>query len=217
MVAPKRMTDGAHSPMNSQFWWHLSRASGIVTWGFLIASALWGILLTTRVLKPYDRPAWLLDLHSWLGTITLFGTALHLAALVGDTYVHFGTSDLFVPFATSWKPLAVAWGIIGMYLLVAVQLSSWAMKKIPKALWRTLHLLSYALFVTVSIHAFSAGTDRANHFFQAFGVAIITVMVGATAIRVLYAGKPRTRQVIASDARESSSTRNGLPPPQVQR
>ena len=203
--------------MNSQFWWHLSRASGIVTWGFLIASALWGILLSTRVLKPYDRPAWLLDLHSWLGTITLFGTALHLAALVGDTYVHFGTADLFVPFATSWKPLAVAWGIIGMYLLVVVQLSSWAMKKIPRSLWRTLHMLSYGLLVTVSIHAFAAGTDRANHFFQAFGVAIITVMVGATAIRVLYAGKPRTRQVIASGAREPSSTRNDLPPPQVRR
>jgi len=153
--------------MNNQFWWHLSRASGIVTWGFLIASALWGILLATRVLKPYDRPAWLLDLHSWLGTITIFGTALHLAALVGDSYVHFGTADLFVPFATSWKPLAVAWGIIAMYLLVVVQVTSWTMKKIPKSLWRTLHMLSYGLFVTVSIHAFSAGTDRANHFFQA--------------------------------------------------
>ena len=199
--------------MNNQFWWHLSRASGIVTWGFLIASALWGILLATRVLKPYDRPAWLLDLHSWLGTITIFGTALHLAALVGDSYVHFGTADLFVPFATSWKPLAVAWGIIAMYLLIVVQVTSWTMKKIPKSLWRMLHMLSYGLFVTVSIHAFSAGTDRANHFFQAFGVAIITVMVGATAIRVLYAGKPRTRQVIGSGARDASPTRSVLPPP----
>lgn len=199
--------------MNNQFWWHLSRASGIVTWGFLIASALWGILLATRVLKPYDRPAWLLDLHSWLGTITIFGTALHLAALVGDSYVHFGTADLFVPFATSWKPLAVAWGIIAMYLLVVVQVTSWTMKKIPKSLWRTLHMLSYGLFVTVSIHAFSAGTDRANHFFQAFGVAIITVMVGATAIRVLYAGKPRTRQVIGSGVREASPSQSVLPPP----
>ncbi len=186
--------------MNSQFWWHMARASGIVTWGFLIASALWGVLLSTRVLKPYDRPAWLIDLHSWLGTITLFGTALHLVSLVGDTYIYFGAADLFVPFATSWKPLAVAWGIIGMYLLIAVQGSSWLMKKLPKKFWRSIHLLSYGLFATVSIHSFTAGTDRANHFFQAFGVAIITVMVGAIAIRVMYAGKPRTRQVISQRA-----------------
>ena len=195
----------------------MSRASGIVTWGFLMASALWGILLTTRLLKPYDRPAWLLDLHSWLGTITIFGTGLHLASLVGDTYVHFGAADLFIPFATSWHPLAVAWGIIGIYLLVAVQGSSWLMKRIPKSTWRSIHLLSYALFTTVSIHSFAAGTDRANHFFQAFGVAIITVLVGATTIRVMYAGKPRTRQVIGSDARATSSAKSVLPPPQVQR
>jgi DMSO/TMAO reductase YedYZ heme-binding membrane subunit len=194
----------------------MARASGIVTWGFLMASALWGILLATRVLKPYDRPAWLLDLHSWLGAITVFGTGLHLASLVGDRYVHFGTADLFVPFATSWKPLAVAWGIIGMYLLVAVQGSSWLMKKLPKKLWRSIHLSSYALFTTVSIHAFAAGTDRANHFFQAFGVAIITVVLGATAIRVMYAGQPKTRQVISADARAASSVKSVLPPPQVQ-
>jgi len=194
----------------------MARASGIVTWGFLMASALWGILLATRVLKPYDRPAWLLDLHSWLGAITVFGTGLHLASLVGDRYVHFGTTDLFVPFATSWKPLAVAWGIIGMYLLVAVQGSSWLMKKLPKKLWRSIHLSSYALFTTVSIHAFAAGTDRANHFFQAFGVAIITVVLGATAIRVMYAGQPKTRQVISADARAASSVKSVLPPPQVQ-
>ena len=199
--------------MSSQFWWHMSRASGIVTWGFLMASALWGILLATRVLKPYDRPAWLLDLHSWLGTITIFGTALHLAALVGDTYVHFGAADLFVPFATSWKPLAVAWGVIGTYLLVAVQVSSWFMKKLPKRLWRSIHMLSYALMVTVSIHAFTAGTDRANHFFQAFGVAIVTVLLGATAVRVIYSGEPRTRQVIKNDVRGASPVRSDLPPP----
>ncbi|NBO57270.1 MAG: hypothetical protein EBU84_22325 [Actinobacteria bacterium] len=74
------------------------------------------------------------------------------------------------------------------------------MKKLPKKFWRSIHLLSYGLFATVSIHSFTAGTDRANHFFQAFGVAIITVMVGAIAIRVMYAGKPRTRQVISQRA-----------------
>lgn len=198
--------------MSSQFWWHMSRASGIVTWGFLMASALWGILLATRVLKPYDRPAWLLDLHSWLGTITIFGTALHLAALVGDTYVYFGATNLFVPFTTSWKPVAVAWGVIGTYLLVAVQVSSWFMKKLPKRLWRSIHKLSYALMVTVSIHAFAAGTDRANHFFQAFSVAIVTVLLGATAVRVIYSGEPRTHRVSKNDLRIASQVRSDIPP-----
>ena len=72
---------------NPQFWWHLSRASGIVTWGIFTATCLWGILLSTRMLKPYDRPAWLLDLHTWLGALTMFGIGIHMAAIVGDSYV----------------------------------------------------------------------------------------------------------------------------------
>jgi predicted ferric reductase len=182
---------------NPQFWWHLSRASGIVTWGIFTATCIWGILLSTRMLKPYDRPAWLLDLHKWLGALTMFGIGIHMAAIVGDSYVHFGTADVFVPFASSWKSSAVAWGIIAFYLTAAVQLSSLVMKKIPKKLWKYIHLTSCVSFVLICVHSIAAGTDRANRFFQAFAVAIITLMVGATSIRVIYAGKPRTRVVLS--------------------
>lgn len=185
---------------NPQFWWHLSRASGIVTWGIFTATCLWGILLSTRMLKPYDRPAWLRDLHTWLGALTMFGIGIHIAAIVGDSYVHFGAADVFVPFASSWKTSAVTWGVIAFYLVGAVQLSSLVMKKIPKKLWRYIHLSCYASFVLITVHSIAAGTDRANHFFQAFAVAIITLMVGATSIRVIYVGKPRTRVVLSQQA-----------------
>ena len=182
--------------MTSQFWWFLSRASGIVAWGFLMASALWGILLSTRMLKPFDRPAWLLDLHCWLGTLTVIGTGVHVASLVLDSYVSFGASDILVPFASSWKPVAVAWGVIGMYLLAPIQVSSWVMKRIPKSLWRPIHYTSYLLFVMVTVHAFAAGTDRVNHFFQAFGVAMIAIFFAAVAVRIIHTGEPKTRRVI---------------------
>ncbi|MEO8363944.1 MAG: ferric reductase-like transmembrane domain-containing protein [Ilumatobacteraceae bacterium] len=194
--------------INPQFWWYLTRASGIVAWGFLTASALWGILLSTRLLKPYDRPAWLLDLHRWLGALTILGVGLHIVAIVADSFVHFGVADVLMPLAASWKPLAVAWGIIAMYLLVAVQLSSLLMKKIPKRLWRGIHLTSYALFASVSIHSFTAGTDRGVALFQALGVALITLMLAFTAVRLLYNGKPRNREVL-------SKVRQALPPPEA--
>jgi predicted ferric reductase len=149
------------------------------------------------MLKPYDRPAWLRDLHTWLGALTMFGIGIHIAAIVGDSYVHFGAADVLVPFASSWKTSAVAWGIIAFYLVGAVQLSSLVMKKFPKKLWRYVHLTSYISFVLISVHSLAAGTDRANHFFQAFAVAVITLMAGATSIRVIYAGKPRTRIVLS--------------------
>lgn len=192
--------------LNPQFWWYLTRATGIVSWALLTASTLWGILLSTRLLKPYDRPAWLLDLHRWLGSLTILFVGVHLASIVADSYVHFGISDILVPMATSWKPLAVAWGIIAMYLLIAVQVSSLMMKKLPKTLWRGIHLSSYAMFVSVSIHSFTAGTDNGVLLFQALGVAIITLMIAFTGIRMMYSGKPRNRDVL-------SRVQPPLPPP----
>ena len=52
--------------MNPQIWWYLARSGGIVAWVLLVASVVWGVLLATRVLKPHDRPAWLLGMHRWL-------------------------------------------------------------------------------------------------------------------------------------------------------
>ena len=62
--------------MNEKIWWYLSRSSGIIALVLLVLSVVWGVLLATRALKPYDRPAWLLDLHKWLG-----GTALVMTGL----------------------------------------------------------------------------------------------------------------------------------------
>ena len=180
---------------NSHFWWYLSRASGIVSWALLTATILWGIFLATRIFKPFDRPAWLLDLHRWLGALTIFGVALHLVALFADSFVEFSVRDLLVPMSTTWRPWAVASGILAMYLLVAVQLSSVVMKKIPKKVWRVIHLTSYLMFCLVTLHSFLAGSDRGNNLFNMFALAVILMAILATSIRVLYTRNP-TRKVI---------------------
>lgn len=188
--------------LNPQFWWYLTRASGIVAWALLTASTLWGILLSTRLLKPYDRPAWLLDLHRWLGSLTVLIVSLHLASLVADSYVHFGVADVLVPMATGWRPLAVAWGIIATYLLIAVQVSSLLMNKLPKKLWHGIHFASYIMFVSVSIHALTAGSDTGVALFQALAVALVTLMIAFTSVRLMYRGKPRTRRVLPAPTPE---------------
>lgn len=109
--------------MNEQTWWYLSRASGMVAWVLLAASCLWGVLLVTRMMKPADRPAWLLDLHRWLGALAVVTTAMHLGALVADNYVHFGWREILVPQASAWKRGPVTVGVVTMYLLAAVR--SW--------------------------------------------------------------------------------------------
>lgn len=170
--------------MNEHTFWYLSRASGIVAWLVLAATCLWGILLITRMLKPADRPAWLLDLHRYLGVLALVTTGAHMAALVGDNYAHFGWRELFVPNASTWKPGVVTWGLLAFYVMVVIQLTSWAMKKLPKWLWRGVHLMAYPAFIMASVHGFD-GTDADNQVFVLGATAVIAILAFSLMARIL--------------------------------
>ena len=168
-----------------------------MAWVLVSVTTAWGILLSTRLLKPYDRPAWLLDLHRWLGWLSVITIGLHIGALVADTYPpQWGWSEVLVPMSTSWNPGATAWGIVAMYIVGAVQISSMFMKKLPKAIWRTIHLTSYGACVATTVHAVTAGTDRSNHLYGALAVALSVLLVALTGIRILYTRQPRTRDVL---------------------
>ncbi|MCJ7438156.1 MAG: ferric reductase-like transmembrane domain-containing protein [Acidimicrobiia bacterium] len=162
--------------------WLVARSSGVVAWALIVASAAWGLLLATRVLGRKASPAWLLSLHRFLGALAVVFTVVHVVAIVADEYLDFGLTDVLVPFASSWEPFAVALGIVGMYLLAAVQITSLLRTHMSQTAWRRVHLLSYALFATTTVHALMAGTD-ANALLPT-GVAVIfgaaAVFTGAT-------------------------------------
>jgi methionine sulfoxide reductase heme-binding subunit len=148
--------------LHPQIWWYLARSSGFVAWGLSIGAIVVGLALATRALGDNPRPAWLLDLHRFVGGLTVLFLAVHLGALVADSYIHFGLADLFVPFASDWKTGAVAWGVVGMWLLLAVEVSSLMMRRLPRRTWRAIHLTSYLAAVMATVHAYTAGTDAKN-------------------------------------------------------
>jgi DMSO/TMAO reductase YedYZ heme-binding membrane subunit len=177
--------------VNEQVWWYLTRASGIVAWLMLTASVIWGVVLATKAFPEQRRPAWLLDLHRWLGGLAVSFTAVHLVALVADSYVHFGFADLTIPFASQWRPGAIALGVAAMWLLLAVEATSLAMKRLPRTIWRWIHLSSYAVFLLVSFHAALAGTDRTHWLYQGTAVASIVAVGWATVYRLTHRRAPR--------------------------
>jgi DMSO/TMAO reductase YedYZ heme-binding membrane subunit len=157
--------------------WLIARSSGIVAWALIVASAAWGLLLATRVLGRKASPAWLLSLHRFLGALAVVFTVVHVVAIVADSYVDFGIADVLIPFAASWEPFAVALGIVGMYLLAAVQVTSLLRKRMSQRVWRRVHLLSYLLFATTTVHALLAGTDT-----NALLPTAVAVVFGAVAV-----------------------------------
>jgi DMSO/TMAO reductase YedYZ heme-binding membrane subunit len=142
-----------------------------------------GVLMTTRALKKIDRPAWMRDIHSWLGGLALIFAGLHMVTLLFDSYVNFSVVDLLLPFSSEWKPIPVAIGIFSFYSLAAVQITSLMMKKMSKTTWRRIHMLSYLLFATVVLHALTSGSDVGKKIFTLFSVAITMIGAGASGIR----------------------------------
>ncbi len=143
----------------TSFWWYASRASGLILWLLVAISIMWGFAVSARLVRRRGLPAWMLDLHRHLGWLSCVFTAVHLVALWADSYVEFGPAELFVPMASAWKPGAVTWGVVALYFLVVIQVSSWFMKRLPRKVWHALHLCSVPLLLTGTVHGITAGTD----------------------------------------------------------
>jgi len=171
--------------LNPQFWWYTTRATGIVAWVLSLAAILVGVLLTTRVLKGLDRPAWMLDLHRWLGGLSIAFAGVHALVLIPDDFVTFTASELLVPFTGDWKPEAVGLGIVAMYILLTVQLTSLVMGRLPKSLWRAIHLTSYAMFALVTVHAILAGSDSGKPLYVGFSTAMAMLGAAVAGIRLV--------------------------------
>ncbi|HEX4819958.1 MAG TPA: ferric reductase-like transmembrane domain-containing protein [Acidimicrobiales bacterium] len=188
--------------MSSQVWWYEARATGYVAWGLVAVSVIVGLLLSTRLTNGRPKPAWLLDLHRFLAGAAVVFTGLHLIGLVADTYVHFGVADLLVPFASNWKPGAVALGVVGLYLLAAVEVSSLLMRRLPRRVWRAIHALSYVLFWTATFHLLTAGTDARNPVSRLSTALVMATVVFLSLVRALGGrGAARTRTPSASRPR----------------
>jgi predicted ferric reductase len=177
--------------------WYAARASGMVAWALVTASILWGLAVSTRLVRRRGAPAWTLDLHKFLGTLSVVFVGVHVLALWADNFVYFGPRELFVPMASRYRPLAVAWGIAATYLLVAIQLTSWTMRRIPRRLWHAVHLTSFPLFAAATVHGFTAGADRGNLAVQWLALTGTLFVVCLTIRRVL----PRSRQPTATRRR----------------
>lgn len=181
-----------------QLWWFVARAGGIVSLVLAAAAVIWGLLLASGILERTPPKRWLLELHRWLGGLTVAFTAVHVGALWIDSFVDYSLIDLAVPFATSKTPgiWPMAWGIITAYLLLAVQLSSLAMKRLPRRWWRAIHMLSFGVLGTGIVHGATAGTDasRSLYVLGVIGLGLTTVFLST--YRVLT--RRRTRKAIVA-------------------
>jgi DMSO/TMAO reductase YedYZ heme-binding membrane subunit len=166
-------------------WWYFARAGGLVAWGLLAATVFWGLIYAGRLTRKMPTPGWNLDLHRFLGCLAVIFVAIHVTALMADRYVNFGVEQVLIPFASHWRPGAIAWGITAMYLVLAVEVTSLAMRWLPRKLWRQIHMLSFVLFVTSTVHAIQSGTDTGQPWVRGIGIVLLATATVTLVLRVL--------------------------------
>jgi DMSO/TMAO reductase YedYZ heme-binding membrane subunit len=182
----------------SHFWWYVTRAGGLVAWALVLASCTWGLLHALRAFGRHPSPSWMLSTHRYLSALAIAFVVVHVVAILADSFVQFSLVDVFVPLVSSWHPVAVAWGIVGMYVLVAVEISSLARARLSPKVWRGLHMLSYVLLAVVTIHFLTAGTD-VNDLLPTTSIVLIGVAtVFGAAMLLTWRTAPKVRATVAT-------------------
>jgi sulfoxide reductase heme-binding subunit YedZ len=138
--------------------WYVARAAGLVAFGFLTLSVWLGLAMSTRILGP-ARQKLLFGWHQTLAWTGLSMLALHAGALLFDPTLHFGLASVLVPFASPWRPVAVATGVVAGWLTLMLAASFRMRKLIGQKGWRRLHYASFAAFFLALGHALTSGTD----------------------------------------------------------
>lgn len=197
---------------DEQLWWLVARSGGIVALVLVCLSVIWGLLLSSKYLAGGPKPTWLLDLHRFLGALSVIFTVIHLIGLYLDRFVTFTVTDLLVPFASSWRPLPVAIGIVAFWLLVAIQATSMAKRRLPRRLWRWVHLTSFLLLPLGLIHGSTAGSDATTIWYRLGAGGLVGLVTWLTAWRAWSVRKrrvPVVRRPAVAHAAVPASARAG--------
>jgi methionine sulfoxide reductase heme-binding subunit len=198
--------------------WIVLRAAGIGAYLMLFASVAWGLLATTSTFGKRVAKATAISVHQFTATVALVLLGVHLGGLLMDRFVPFTPLDLLIPMHSSYRTIAVAFGIVAMYAAVVVLTSSWTRKHLNIKLWRRLHLLAVPAFTLSMVHGIFAGSDTARPWMWWIYVATGGVALFLLVLRGLTVGLRPARAAHSAAAGVGravlrAETRGGSPSP----
>ncbi|MFA6427691.1 MAG: ferric reductase-like transmembrane domain-containing protein [Candidatus Magasanikbacteria bacterium] len=156
--------------------WYSARAAGIISYILLFFITISGIALSTGALYRVFGQVWGWRMHQWIGIMMMVSVVGHVVALGLDTFMSFSLAELLIPFATDYKPVLMASGIVSFYFfLILISTSLFVIQK-KYRLWRYFHYLSFPMFAGAFVHSVLLGTDSKT--------LTMTIMYWATAIIV---------------------------------
>jgi DMSO/TMAO reductase YedYZ heme-binding membrane subunit len=174
--------------------WFIIRGSGLAAFAFLAASTIWGLLVAGGYLGRLVKAKPLTYMHESLAVAAIVSTIVHLGTLGVDEFIEFGPRELFVPGASTYRPLWVSFGIVAFYGMVLVSGSFYIRKYIGQKAWRAAHYTTFGIFAASAAHGIMAGTDSSNPYVYWLYVGSAATVLGLVTLRVLSGGAKAKRK-----------------------
>lgn len=139
--------------------WDVARAGGLIAYALLAASVIIGLIVSLKWRSPRWTRFITTELHRFVTLLALVFTAVHTVAVAIDPFIKFALPEVFVPFLSHYRPLWIALGIVGAYLLIAIYASEWIRPRVGYGWWRRFHYLSFFAFALALVHGLGTGSD----------------------------------------------------------
>jgi len=145
--------------VSAHMYWYMGRSSGFVAYWLLFASVALGLAVSSRVFDGLLGRPWVFEVHKFLSVFVLVAMVFHGLIMLPDPYAKFTLGELLIPFRSHFKNTAMAIGIVTLYSSVLISLSFYAKGLLGQKGWRTVHYLTFALFIGAMAHGVWTGTD----------------------------------------------------------
>lgn len=179
--------------MSTQILWFTTRGAGVVSLLLFSAVACLGLLAVART-QSVRWPRFLtVELHRNLALLSVVFLGIHIVTAILDPFTSLGIGAALVPLASSYRPLPVAFGVVSVYLVLAIIITSLLRERIGHRVWRAVHWASYAAWPLAIEHTLTAGSDSFSVWLLVVQAACVVAVSGALVWRLTSGGTNRSR------------------------
>jgi hypothetical protein len=142
--------------------WIIGRAAGLSSYVLLVLLVATGLVLSHPGRAHIRRPsaATRIRLHVSLAAFTLVLIVLHVVVLATDSYAGVGWRGSLVPLGSSYRPVPVTLGVLGLYAgLLAGVTATLSGRRFVARVWWPIHKVAVVSFLLVWAHGLYAGID----------------------------------------------------------
>jgi predicted ferric reductase len=180
--------------------WYTARGAGLAALVVLSLATCLGAVTSVKIRSAATRVVTQYT-HRAAAAVGLGLILVHVGALLADPKAGIGASGALVPFASAYRPNAVALGSIAAYVFIVVAALGVARGRLAASAraaraWRYTHTLAYAGWAAAMLHSINAGTDAGLPWVRTLWVACLLAVLGSVVVRL--SGQARRRLVVGA-------------------